>query len=104
MSDSILIVFGVSGLWHGASWHFIAWGLIHAIFQIVGNLKKHIKKKMKMEVKDDIQESFSQKLGKGIITFVLVDFAWIFFCSRYCVSCLWYFEADADLISNNKYL
>ncbi len=78
---NILIVFGVSGLWHGASWHFIAWGLIHAIFQIVGNLKKHIKKKMKMEVKDDIQESFSQKLGKGIITFVLVDFAWIFFAA-----------------------
>lgn len=76
---NIIIVFGISGLWHGASWHFVAWGLLHAVYQIVGNLKNHIRKRMGR--KNDIQESFSQRVGKAIVTFVLVDFAWVFFAA-----------------------
>lgn len=76
---NILIVFGVSGLWHGANWHFVIWGLIHGGYQIVGNLKIQIQKKLGVKIKDPIEDSFSQKLGKRIITFILVNFAWIFF-------------------------
>ena len=39
---NILIVFGVSGLWHGASWNFIVWGLLHAIYQIIGDIKQYL--------------------------------------------------------------
>ena len=28
---NILIVFAVCGLWHGAAWTFVAWGLFHAV-------------------------------------------------------------------------
>lgn len=77
---NILIVFAVSGLWHGASWHFVAWGLLHACYQIIGHLKGQVLKKLNIKAKN-IQYSFSQKLGKGIITFILVDFAWIFFAT-----------------------
>lgn len=85
---NIMIVFGISGLWHGASWHFVAWGLLHAAYQIIGNLKNRIKKKL--EMKDDIHCSFSQRLGKAIITFTLVDLAWVFFAADhlrdvYCI-------------------
>ena len=34
---NILIVFLVSGLWHGAAWTFVLWGLVNAIFVIVGD-------------------------------------------------------------------
>jgi alginate O-acetyltransferase complex protein AlgI len=34
---NILIVFLASGLWHGAAWTFAAWGLVNAIFVIVGD-------------------------------------------------------------------
>jgi len=34
---NILIVFVVSGLWHGAAWTFVAWGLVNAVFVIVGD-------------------------------------------------------------------
>lgn len=30
-----MIVFGVSGLWHGASWNFVLWGLYHGILMII---------------------------------------------------------------------
>lgn len=78
---NIFIVFGVSGLWHGASWHFVAWGLVHAVYQVVGNAKSRIVKRCRRKSAEETSPSFSQKLGKRIVTFVLVDFAWIFFAS-----------------------
>lgn len=35
---NIFIVFMASGLWHGASWDFICWGLYHAVFQVLERL------------------------------------------------------------------
>ncbi|TGK20825.1 MBOAT family protein [Leptospira fluminis] len=32
---NILIVFGLSGLWHGANWTFVTWGLLNGIFTVV---------------------------------------------------------------------
>lgn len=78
---NIIIVFGVSGLWHGASWHFVVWGLFHAVYQIVGNVKSRIVKRCSQKSAKETSPSFSQKLGTGIVTFVLVDFAWIFFAA-----------------------
>ncbi|MCI5584270.1 MAG: MBOAT family protein [Lachnospiraceae bacterium] len=68
---NIFIVFCISGLWHGASWNFVIWGAIHGIIQIIHNLYSSIRKKEK--------ESFSSKLRNGIVTFAVVDFAWLFF-------------------------
>lgn len=75
---NILIVFGTSGLWHGASWHFVAWGLLHAAFQITGDVKARFEKRYR---KQEAADSFSRKLRKGLVTFALVDFAWVFFAS-----------------------
>lgn len=68
---NVLIVFCVSGLWHGASWNFIIWGFMHGIMQVIHNLYSKIVPKKK--------ESFSSKLRNGIITFGVVDLAWLFF-------------------------
>ena len=32
----MLLVFGVSGLWHGANWTYVVWGLLNAFYQIIG--------------------------------------------------------------------
>ena len=34
---NLMIVFLVSGLWHGAGWHFVAWGFLHGLYQVVGD-------------------------------------------------------------------
>ncbi len=75
---NILITFSISGLWHGANWTFIFWGFLHGVYQIIEKeLKPWIRKiNVKLHTKT---ESFGYKFTKGIITFVLVDFAWIFF-------------------------
>ena len=76
---NILIVFTVSGLWHGASWHFVAWGFVHAVYQILEDLSIKIKEKAGKSGCHEL--SFSQRLGKRITTFLLVDIAWIFFAA-----------------------
>lgn len=78
---NIFVVFCVSGLWHGASWHFVVWGLLHAVYQIIGNLKDQVRRKLGIGAGGTVQNSFSQKLGKVFFTFLLVDFAWVFFAT-----------------------
>lgn len=56
-------------------------GGLHAGYQIVGSIKKQVQMKLGIEVKDIIHNSFSQRLGKRITTFVLVDIAWVFFAA-----------------------
>lgn len=76
---NILLVFSISGLWHGANWNFVIWGILHAVYQIIGDIKIEVAKKRNT---DAPKTSFSQRLGKRIITFFLVDIAWIFFASN----------------------
>ncbi|MGV8982295.1 MBOAT family O-acyltransferase [Clostridium sp.] len=75
---NIMIVFVVSGLWHGATTNFIIWGGLHGLYQISAYLLKPIKEKAikTFKIKTEV---FSYKLGQMIITFMLVNFAWIFF-------------------------
>lgn len=35
---NLLIVFFVTGIWHGASWNFVVWGLLHGFFMIIEKL------------------------------------------------------------------
>lgn len=68
---NVLIVFCISGLWHGASWNYVIWGAIHGVMQVIHNLYTSIRKSKK--------ENFSAKLRNGALTFAVVDFAWLFF-------------------------
>ena len=75
---NIMIIFLTSGLWHGANWTYVIWGGLNGAFQIVGaqtlNLRKRIKKAAGIR-----EESWSYKMLATVITFLLVDFTWIFF-------------------------
>lgn len=76
---NIFVVFGISGLWHGASWNYIAWGLLHAVYQILGDIKGKFVNRYLPQRECVWGGTFSQRLRKVIITFVLVDIAWVFF-------------------------
>lgn len=75
---NLMVTFIVSGMWHGADWTYIIWGAIHGVYQIIGRATSGIKQKIyaKLHVKTD---NFSFSLMKVLVTFGLVDFAWIFF-------------------------
>lgn len=86
-----MITFAVSGLWHGAGWGFLAWGLLHGMYQVVGDVTKGIRQRINAAFQTKT-ESFSYKLGQTALTFVLVDVAWIFFRSQGLHVALEYFQ------------
>ncbi|MBQ2946743.1 MAG: MBOAT family protein [Bacilli bacterium] len=75
---NILIVFCVSGLWHGAAWTFLIWGLLHGLYQVIGMLIKNIRNKISNILLLE-KHPLIHKIFQIIICFILVDFAWIFF-------------------------
>lgn len=75
---NLMIVFLVSGLWHGASWHFVVWGGLNGVYQVLGEWLKPFREKVMKLFKVD-KNVFSHKLLQMLITFGLVDISWIFF-------------------------
>ena len=68
-----MIVFTVSGLWHGAEYTFIIWGAFHGLCMIVerliyGNRIKEISDRLTLV-----------NVVRMVVTFCIVSFAWIFF-------------------------
>ena len=63
---------------YGASINFVIWGGLHGVYQIIGNILKPLKAKIidKWNISINV---FSYKFIQALITFILVNFAWIFF-------------------------
>ena len=78
---NIMIVFLVSGLWHGASWTFVIWGALHGFYLIVEIIIKPIKDKL-LETTKLIRFSKLVHLSEILFTFILINIGWIFFRSN----------------------
>ena len=78
---NVMIVMTLSGLWHGAGWHYVAWGVLHGILQIA----------------DRISSNFQEKMPgvlRRFLTFFWIDIGWCFFrspslrTSLYLIKCM----------------
>lgn len=74
---ALIVTFLISGIWHGAKWGFIIWGLLHGLF-LCGSLywkphQKRLYRWLRVERKPLL------KVWQTIVTFQLISFAWIFF-------------------------
>lgn len=67
---NIFVTFLVSGIWHGANWTFIVWGVMHGILQI-------IEKALGWQKYEG--NCWAVRGIRIVVTFLLVNFAWIFF-------------------------
>lgn len=66
---NIFVTFLVSGIWHGANWTFVVWGILHGLFQIIEKML-------------GLNKVISKGFVKGVrivVTFLLVNIAWVFF-------------------------
>lgn len=73
-----MTVFLASGLWHGASFSFIAWGGLNGLYQVLGEMLAPVRDRFVRIFHLD-RKSVGHKLFQTVFTFVLVDFSWIFF-------------------------
>ncbi len=73
-----LIIFIVSGFWHGANWTFIAWGLLNALYFLPLLLTKSNRNNLKIVAAHTSLPTLKDCIAM-LITFSITVFAWIFF-------------------------
>ena len=75
---NVIITFLVSGLWHGAGLNFILWGGIHGALQVADDITLPARNKLN-SLTHAKTDSFGHRFFKGLITFALIDLAWVYF-------------------------
>lgn len=76
---NLFVTFLISGMWHGANWTFLMWGSVHGFYQV-------LEKGFKLN-KQELNSVFWYV--RICLTFILVDFAWIFFRSDTIQQAFW---------------
>jgi D-alanyl-lipoteichoic acid acyltransferase DltB (MBOAT superfamily) len=77
---NILLTFTISGLWHGANWTFIAWGLLNGLYYvplIILNKEREFKG---LDLSKSILPGI-KTISQMLLTFLLILVSWIFFRS-----------------------
>lgn len=78
---NVILVFLVSGLWHGANWTFVVWGAIHAALFILVIWRNQGMGVLRMDDDKSIQKRFAVFFS-CLLTFSVVTLAWVFFRSE----------------------
>lgn len=83
MYRNLFVVFFLSGLWHGAGWNFILWGMLHGVLYVITRMwQKRQNMKSTISGIDGGKERVTLKPVTGlfvILTFLYVSAAWVFF-------------------------
>ncbi len=77
---NIMIVFLVSGIWHGANWTFILWGLLHGILNCLNRIFKTSWEKL-------------HTVTRWTVNFILVNALWVIFRSESIGHALWFLKS-----------
>lgn len=85
---NILVVWSLTGLWHGAAWNFIAWGAFYGVLLI---LEKYIFKSLIEKTPSFIRH---------IVTMVIVMIGWVFFSSETLTVAVDYIKSMFGLFGN----
>lgn len=78
-SIHLLVVMLLGGLWHGAGWNFMIWGLLHGCYLLIFHAFQAIKSRFSHFTKHMGVLSPLFTVSSWLITFLSVCFAWIFF-------------------------
>jgi len=82
---NIIITFLLGGLWHGAQWKFVAWGLLHGVYLAAERMLRQIISRYRSgrgdaaAVGERTVLKYTVRIISGIAVFNLVCLAWVFF-------------------------
>lgn len=83
---NLMIVFGISGLWHGAALSYPVWGCLNGLYQVVSDLTYPIRKRIAQRV--SWVTTYPEKIGRVILNFLLICLTWLFFRAGFCFKAL----------------
>lgn len=75
---NVFIIFILSGLWHGANWTFIVWGILNALYFLPALLQNRHRKNLEVVANDRNLPNLNELLHI-LLTFFLTCIAWVFF-------------------------
>ncbi len=89
---NLMIVFAVSGLWHGAALTFVVWGLLNGLYQVISILLRPGKRRLLalLHLREDHPVLAVCRVG---ITFVLICLSWVVFRANSLADAAWIFGA-----------
>jgi alginate O-acetyltransferase complex protein AlgI len=73
---NIMIVFLISGIWHGANWTFLIWGLLNGVYLLIEHF---LKKLVPQETRKPNTNNMLLTMFHRIKVFLLITLAWVFF-------------------------
>lgn len=97
------VIFILSGLWHGANWTYVTWGVYHAALFIPLVLLGGKRKFDNIVACDSFFPNINE-VGQMLLTFVLVVFGWIIFRSNSLVEFVDYFTCIINNVSVSEEL
>lgn len=74
----VLLTFLISGLWHGANWTFVAWGLLNGFYLTFGRVTADVRERIRKAVGLN-QHPTTLRVLQTVTTFALVSTAWVLF-------------------------
>ena len=77
---NLIIVFLLSGLWHGASWNFVLWGVFHGFFLVVERFT-------------GLAKSTAFRSPRVVLTFVIVVLGWVVFRIEHTTDALVFYKS-----------
>lgn len=100
---NIMIVFLLSGLWHGADWSFVAWGAYHGLLLVLLILLNRNTKYEHVVAFDRVLPSFKE-FGQMLLVFALATFGWMMFRADNMTQFIDYTDrmCSSDLLSMPK--
>ncbi len=78
--SSLILTFLVSGLWHGASWTYVAWGALHGGLQVLGKLTKKLRRRVLRRLRVEVDQP-CHRLLQQMLVFTSVCASYVFFRS-----------------------
>jgi D-alanyl-lipoteichoic acid acyltransferase DltB (MBOAT superfamily) len=78
---NILVTFTISGLWHGANWTFVVWGLVNGLYLIVGASSKAVRDRV-FDALGLPDHGMVRTILATVTLFGLTSAAWVIFRAR----------------------
>jgi len=97
---ALMVTFLVSGIWHGASWTFVVWGLLHGLYMCCSVFYRPFQKKIHKALK--LEKTKVLNAWQVFVTFNLVCFAWIFFRANNASDAVYIVKNAFNVLGNYK--
>jgi alginate O-acetyltransferase complex protein AlgI len=72
---NLFVTMALAGLWHGAGWTFIAWGVLHGAYLVVN----HLYRRIRLKILPGMQDRLWHRLPAHLLTMLAVVVGWVFF-------------------------